>query len=41
VIGGDAIEDKFIGFDMLPGMPGGTLYYVYGEDLRYAAEVWQ
>jgi hypothetical protein len=41
VIGGDAIEDKFIGLDMLPGMPGGTLYYVYGEDLRYAAEVWQ
>jgi hypothetical protein len=41
VIGGDVIEDKFIGLDMLPGMPGGTLYYVYGEDLRYAAEVWQ
>jgi hypothetical protein len=41
VIGGDAVEEKFIGLDSLPGLVGGTLYYVYGEDVRYAAEVWQ
>lgn len=40
VIGGDALVDKYVGFDTLPGLVGGSLYYVYGEDLRYACEVW-
>lgn len=40
VIGGDAYVDKYVGFDTLPGLVPGMLYYVYGEDLIYAAEVW-
>jgi hypothetical protein len=41
LIGDGAIEDRYIGFDTLPGLVGGSLYYLYGDDLRYAAEVWQ
>lgn len=41
LIGGETVEDKFVGFDQFPGLVAGTLYYLTGDDVRYAAEVWQ
>lgn len=40
VCGGESYEDKYLYFDSFPGLVPGAFYYLTGDDVTYAAEVW-